>query len=66
MKAKAKSHQDDWEHNEEKYPTRRGLCEFCGQKDDVKLSFDQIRFICVNAKVCFNRWIRNRHRDESN
>lgn len=44
-----------WEKNKE-YPTKRGVCEFCGQRDDLKLSFDRIRYICLNAHTCVLRW----------
>lgn len=60
MKAKVKSHQDDWEHDDVKYPTKRGNCDFCGNRDDLKLSFDRIRLICVNASSCVLRWRKSR------
>ena len=49
-----------WENNHEKYPLKRGVCEFCGQRDDLKLSFDNVRYICVNDHACFLRWKKNR------
>lgn len=48
-----------WENNTT-YPEKRGVCEFCDQKDDLKLSFDQVRFICINAHACYLRWTKSR------
>ncbi len=48
-----------WEFNSKKYPEKRGVCEFCGQRDDLKLSFDRIRYICLNAHACILRWSKN-------
>jgi len=45
-----------WEDNDELYPRKRGVCEFCGQRDDLKLAFDQLRYICLNAHACLLRW----------
>lgn len=58
----AKSYAEDWEHNSAKYPEKVGVCDHCGTKDDIKLAFDQIHWICINAKVCINRWSRQRGR----
>lgn len=58
---KAASHNPyDWENNDN-YPVKRDVCDFCGHKDELKLSFDQIRYICINAHVCVNRWRRERN-----
>lgn len=48
-----------WEKNKT-YPLRRGVCEFCHHRDDLKLSFDRIRYICLNAHACFLRWKKDR------
>lgn len=49
-----------WEENHEEYPQKRGICEFCHQRDDLKLSYDKFRYICVNASACFLRWKKSR------
>lgn len=54
-----------WENDDELYPRKRGICEFCGHKDDLKLSFDQIRYICLNPHACFLRWTRARNGEET-
>lgn len=46
-----------WENNTA-YPTKRGKCEFCGQKDDLKQAFDRQRYICINDHSCMLRWIK--------
>lgn len=48
-----------WEHDSS-YPEERGVCEFCGQRDDLKLSFDRIRYICKNDHACVLRWRKSR------
>lgn len=48
----------DWE-KDPSYPEKRDICEFCGQRDDLKLSFDRVRYICKNAHACFLRWTKN-------
>lgn len=50
-----------WEADDELYPRSRGVCSFCGQRDDLKLSFDQIHSICVNAHACVLRWSKERN-----
>lgn len=61
MAAKKKAAYVDsaWENNPA-YPEKKGICDFCGQKDDLKLSFDQCRFICINDHACVLRWIKDR------
>lgn len=60
MAAKKKVYVDSaWENNDS-YPTKRGICEFCGQRDDLKLSFDCVRFICINDSACVLRWRKTR------
>lgn len=54
----------EWAKNPE-YPTKRGVCDFCETKDELKLSFDQIHYICIDAKTCVNRW-RRLHNKETN
>lgn len=49
-----------WEEDHEKYPLKRGVCEFCGTRDDLKLSFDMIRWICLNDHACVLRWKKQR------
>lgn len=49
----------EWSKNPE-YPEKRDTCEFCGHRDQVKLSFDRIRFICINASACVLRWRKER------
>lgn len=46
-----------WEKNME-YPEKRDICDFCHQRDDVKLAFDQLRYICKNAHACYLRWTK--------
>jgi len=48
-----------WDNNST-YPERRGVCEFCNQRDNLKLSFDRIRYICKNEHACLLRWIKSR------
>lgn len=45
---------EKWAKNPE-YPEKRGVCECCHQRDDLKLAFDQIRYICKNASACLLR-----------
>ena len=45
-----------WEENDEDYPTKRGVCDVCGQRDDLKLAFDRMRYICINDHACLLRW----------
>lgn len=49
-----------WEEDDELYPRSRGVCDFCGHRDDLKLSFDQINNICLNASACILRWRKER------
>lgn len=44
-----------WEKNPA-YPEKRGVCHVCKQRDDLKLGFDQIRYICKNASACLLRF----------
>lgn len=44
-----------WETDPE-YREKRGVCEFCGKRDDLKESFDRVRYICKNASACVLRW----------
>lgn len=50
-----------WENNP-MYPEKRGICEVCKQKDDVKLAFDHVRYICINASACLLRWRKSREK----
>lgn len=50
---------EHWEKNPS-YPTQRGQCAYCHQRDDLKLSFDRIRYICLNAHACVLRWRKDR------
>lgn len=52
-----------WAKNPE-YDEKRGTCEFCGSRDDLKLSFDRIRYICKNDHACVLRWKKERSREE--
>ena len=54
----------DWENNSD-YPEKRGVCDFCGQRDDLKLAFDRIMWICKNASPCVLRWRKSRESKES-
>lgn len=47
-----------WEEDEDQYPLKRGVCEHCNQLDDLKLSYDKIRYICLNSHACQLRWIK--------
>lgn len=38
------------------YPEKRGICNVCKQKDDVKLAFDRVNFICKNSHACLLRF----------
>ena len=49
---------EPWEKNPD-YPEKRGICDFCGQRDDLKLSFDRIMYICINAHACILRWSKS-------
>ena len=51
-----------WEEDDITYPLKRGVCEFCHQKDDLKLSYDMHRYICANAHACMLRWIKSREK----
>lgn len=51
-----------WEKNPQ-YPEKRDICAFCGQRDDLKLSFDQVRYICIKDHACVLRWRKTRGRD---
>lgn len=51
-----------WEEDNSEYPVKRGICEFCGTKDDLKLSYDKIRYICQNASACVLRWKKTREK----
>lgn len=46
---------EKWAKNPE-YPEKRGICDVCKQRDNLKLSFDQIRYICINASACLLRF----------
>lgn len=46
---------EKWVKNPE-YPEKRGICEVCKQRDDLKLSFDQVRYICKNSHACMLRF----------
>lgn len=60
MAEKKKAYVDSaWENNKA-YPEKRDVCDFCLQKDDLKLSFDRCRFICINAHACYLRWTKTR------
>lgn len=48
-----------WENNPN-YFEKKGVCDFCNQRDLLKLSFDQIRYICTNASACVLRWRKSR------
>lgn len=48
-----------WENNSS-YPEKRGICEFCGHRDDLKESFDRVRYICKNDHACYLRWVKER------
>lgn len=63
-KKKAGHNPFDWENNDD-YPEKRGVCEHCNHRDDLKLSFDRIRFICKNAHACVLRWSKARQDSES-
>lgn len=60
MTKKNKYVESAWEFNDQKYPTKRGICDFCSQRDDLKLSFDMIRYICSNDHACMLRWHKQR------
>ena len=49
-----------WEENHDEYPVKRGVCEFCHQRDELKLSYDKHRYICINSHACQLRWIKGR------
>lgn len=49
-----------WEEDHDEYPLKKGVCEFCHQKDELKLSYDKFRYICLNASACFLRWKKSR------
>lgn len=50
-----------WENDDELYPRKRDVCDFCGHRSDLKLSFDQIMWICLNASACVLRWRKARN-----
>jgi hypothetical protein len=54
---------EEWSRNPD-YETRRGICDLCGQREELKLSFDRVRFICVNASVCLVRWKKINQRNK--
>lgn len=45
-----------WKANDERYPRKRGTCELCGTHDDLKLAYDEHRYICMNDSACLLRW----------
>lgn len=59
LSAKPSHNPYDWENNDS-YPEKRGVCDFCGTRDDLKLSFDRIMYICKNASACVLRWKKSR------
>lgn len=63
MKISKPSGPKSWEENVEEYPVRRGVCDHCNQLDDLKLSYDKIRYICLNPHSCQLRWIKKVRQD---
>lgn len=51
---------DKWKNDDKTYPRKTGTCEFCGTRDKLKLSFDMVRYICVNDSACLLRWKKER------
>lgn len=49
-----------WDEDDEKYPRKRDICSFCGQRDDLKMAFDTLRYICINDHACMLRWHKSR------
>lgn len=45
-----------WLEDDDTYPRKREVCDFCGQRDDLKLSFDRVHWICINDHACVLRW----------
>lgn len=46
---------DKWT-TDPRFPEKRGICDFCGLRDDLKLSYDLRMYICKNASACILRW----------
>lgn len=51
-----------WDEDHDEYPLKKGICGFCGQRDELKLSYDKIRYICTNASACVLRWRKTREK----
>jgi hypothetical protein len=56
--AKSSNADDKWVENDTIYPRKRGICDTCGQRDDLKLAFDQVHYICINGHACILRWTK--------